>query len=317
MINNQLTFKDQEIIQILNRVYLRFKEGFFTESVELLKRALDIDNAYPGLGSTMKCAQFWQDSQEKIIHIEDKFEVADYLLSRWKEFSGLIGRMDDISERCVDNIKQFVYSSALKEYNQLYQRTDNPDADVILKIGMCYKAIGNFEKAIDFLEEASQIKSRHPAILAELADCYSMVNEVKASKVFFRESYFIDPQSVEHNTLESPMMRRLVKTIEEKGYLNAELKEWIPVYGTIYRIFDVKRELRPVELGRLKQSIYSLEKELEKHQETPEIIIPRLINRYFWLIDHYTSTKEDRLKIEEVLNNIRKIAPDVYKEYIN
>ena len=111
------------------------------------------------------------------------------------------------------------------------------------------------------------------------------------------------------------MIQRLIAKLKSQGLTEEQLPEWIPVYGTVYGLFNVKRELRPLELGKLKQSIYQLEKELL--QEHPEQLVPRIINQYFWLIDHYVSSGEDREKIEEILRKIESIDPNIYKEYIN
>ena len=43
----------------------------------------------------------------------------------------------------------------------------------------------------------------------------------------------------------------------------------------------------------------------------------RLINHYFWLIDHYLASGEERPKIEEVLERIKALDPVVFKEYTN
>ena len=43
--------------------------------------------------------------------------------------------------------------------------------------------------------------------------------------------------------------------------------------------------------------------------------MPRLINRYFWLIDHYLAAGEQRERIEEVLEKIRDLDPQVHREY--
>jgi hypothetical protein len=126
----------------------------------------------------------------------------------------------------------------------------------------------------------------------------------------------LDSQSVELSYLESPMILRLVEKLKGRfGDAGAELQEWIPVYGTIFGLFNVKRELRPLELGKLKQAIYQLEKEVGGQRRN--LLIPRLINHYFWLVDHYLNSGEDRQKIEEVLAKIKELDPEIYSEYAN
>ena len=65
----------------------------------------------------------------------------------------------------------------------------------------------------------------------------------------------------------------------------------------------------------MKQRIFKYENDIRNRAESSVSPIPRLINHYFWLIDHYLSTGEEKLKIEEVLAKIRKLDPVIYKEY--
>jgi predicted solute-binding protein len=109
---------------------------------------------------------------------------------------------------------------------------------------------------------------------------------------------------------------RLVDKLKEKGLTGPELLEWIPVYGAIYGVFNVKRELRPIEFGKLKQTIFKFENEIRERSEKKAYLVPRLINHYFWLIDHYTGTGEEKSKIQEVLLKLKTLDPIVYKEFI-
>ena len=85
--------------------------------------------------------------------------------------------------------------------------------------------------------------------------------------------------------------------------------------GELHGAFSVKRELKPVEVGKLKQSIYELETELAADGSRRGILVPRLINRYFWLVDHYMNRKEEKSKIDEILLKIKLLDPVVCKQY--
>lgn len=314
MAEKQLTFKENEIIQILNKVYLEFKEGQFARAIELLDRALTIDFEYADISNALKCANFWLEIGKRAKTIGGEYEKGEYYLNQWKVFTAFISRMEDISEKCLFSLKYHVFGRALENYLALYNESELNDPEILLRIGRCHKGRGNYESAISFLEEASRQKREDAGTLAELADCYSLVNESKAAKVFFREAFFINSQAIELSYLESPMIQRLITKLRER-FSEAELKDWIPVYGTIYGLFSVKRELKPLELGKLKQSIYQLEKEVEQQKHSS--LTPRLINHYFWLIDHYMSTGEDRQKIEEVLEKIKVLDSVVHRELTN
>ena len=93
--------------------------------------------------------------------------------------------------------------------------------------------------------------------------------------------------------------------------------EWLPVYGTLDGVLNVKRELKALELGKLKQSIYMLENELrEKNVKNKKILVPRLINYYFWLIDHYMNGTVEESKIDEILLRIKLLDEKIYNRYI-
>jgi tetratricopeptide (TPR) repeat protein len=339
---HQLTFKENEIMQILNRAYLHFKEGAFPPAIEQLERALSIDFEYSDVVNALKCANFWLENEQRAVAVEGDYARGEFYQNQWRVFSGFVSRMQNVSERCLFSLKYHVFGKALEHYSALAGDPDNPDPEILLRIGRCHKIRGNFESAINYLEEASRIRREDAVILAELADCYSLVNETRAAKVFFREAFFLDCRGVELAYLESPLIQRLVAKLRER-FSEPEIRDWIPVYGTIYGLFNVKRELRPLELGKLKQAIYQLEKDVEqaaagRSPGSPAAgqqaglraaesglrpvsgsaaPVARLINHYFWLIDHYLASGEERQKIEEVLERIKAVDPVVFKEYTN
>ena len=253
------------------------------------------------------------------------FERGEYLLGQWRLFQAFADRLEDMPERCMFAIKQFVFTSALASYTATEGgfgadggfgtaengvtaidggpgpadgganggfaddaalpapgagagggerlRDDGPrwripenggDPYLLLQVGRCFKGAGNYERAIECLERANRESRDDARIMAELADCYSLVNESRAAKVFFREAFSVDPQAVELAGLESPLVQRLAARLRAKGWREPLLNEWMPVYGAIWGVFSVKREMKPLEFGKLKQAIYHLEKECGK-----------------------------------------------------
>lgn len=312
MAERQLTFKENEIIQILNKAYLNFREGQFREAAAHLERALTVDFDSVDVTNALKCANFWLEREDRQASIPGEYERGEYYMAQWRVFSGFVSRMTNLSERCLFTIKYFVFGRALGHYETAGAGSETADAEILFRIGRCHKCRGNYESAISCLEQASQQQREAAAILAELADCYSLVNESRYAKVFFREAFYLDPAAVELGFLESPMIQRLVNKLRGR-FADTELQEWIPVYATIYGLFNVKRELRPLELGKLKQAIY----QLERDSEASPGLVPRLINHYFWLIDHLQTSGEERQKIDEVLDKLKALDPEVYREYTN
>jgi tetratricopeptide (TPR) repeat protein len=317
MTGGQPTVRDDAVIQIFTAVYQGLKQGAFAEAVEAVEKILEIDVDYPGASSALKCAEFWKERVDTEPAPKDGFERGELLLAHWRVFQAFTERLADVPEMFMFAIKQFVFSSALACYQSAAPDSDpgGGDPDVLLQIGRCWKGMGNYERAIEALERANDGKKEDARILAELADCYSLVNESRGAKAFFRECFFIDPRAIDLAGLESPLIQRLMAKLRAMGYSGPAVAEWIPVYGVIWGVFNVKREMKPLEFGKLKQAIYKLEKEYRTGGAAPDLLLPRLINHYFWLIDHYMSAGEPRERVEEVLAKIRELDPRIHREY--
>ena len=258
---------------------------------------------------------FWLSRKPKYQKIEDHYKRGIFILRQWKVFQEFLrGREPD--EKVLAAIKTRLFSQALYSFSRFASESKISDSDTLFHIGVCYKNIGNYMEAIRNLETANSKKNSDAAVLAELADCYEMVNETRMARLFFREAFYIDPQKIDLESLESLMIHQLASGIQNMGYTGSAIKEWIPVYGVLQGVFDIKRELKPLEIAQLKQSIVTLETALND-EENKEQNIPRLINRYFWLIDFYDIIGNDSGARSATLKKIRDLNPAVYELYTN
>ncbi|MEW5816280.1 MAG: tetratricopeptide repeat protein [Spirochaetota bacterium] len=309
--------REDTINAILVQAYKLFVVGAFPKAISVIEEALSINFEHKEVVSALKCANFWNERVKRLDIIKGDLEKGEYLLNQWKTFAIFLERVKDVFEQCIYAVRQFVFEQALLHYRNVLEETGSPDAEILFQLGRCYKGKGDYERALEFLEASNHQKMDDPEILAELADCYALINEIKASKIFFREAFFINPQRIDITSLESLFIQRLIDNLKKMGFSSPELEEWIPVYGVIWGVFNIKRELKPLEYGKLKQSIYSMEMEIEEKAEKSPFLIPRLLNRYFRLIDHYIATKDERSRIDEVLMKIKKIDSSLYAKYIN
>ncbi len=316
---DETTSQQPQIEEILHDVQLKIREGLFTEAEEQLESALEIDYENTEVLSTLKCCKFWKERLPRLNEVHEDRERGEYLLRQWRAFQEFLPRMESPIERELFVLRKWVFGTALVSFKRVARSNEEPEADLLLNIGRCYKLSGDFEKALEYLEAAGRKRREDAEVLAEIADCYALVDETKAAKAFFREAFFINPQKIDLPFLESGLITRLIARVRDLGYAETVLKEWIPVYGVLLGVLNVKRELRPLEYGKLKQSIYSLEKRIHEGEAGSEqkSLIPRLLNRYFWLIDHYVNAHENREWVEEVLNKIKMIDERIYTQYIN
>lgn len=265
---------------------------------------------------SLKCANFWIEVFDRRSVISAGFQTGELFLLEWKRFIHFIGDDEKEFSHTVYSIKKGVFSIAIENYQSvLNQREKTLKSEILSRLGICHKALGNYETAIRFFHDANSISSNSSYILAELADCYALCGEEKTAKVLFREAFFINPQEIDDTFLESELYLTLQQHTKSKGFDGALLKEWIPVYGVLFGVFNIKRELRALESGKLRQSIFALENEIKTSPQINSLYVPRLINHYFWLIDHYIATTSERTKINEILLKIKLLDSDVYDLY--
>ena len=310
---------DRSVQTILQPALAFLKQGNLEQAYTSLGRLLEQDLENPQVMYTLKGVGFWLDRVRYSQALADNFLRGEYIISQWKPFLDYIRKKGEFNEPIVYALKCSVFTIALRLYQSLLNGTEpvHNTAEIYRKMGLCYKALGDYETAISCLRYASEMNTNSSAISAELADAYALSGEVRLAKVFFREALFKNASEIEICFLESEIIRALVTKVAAIGYTGEELLEWLPVYGTLDGILNVKRELKALELGKLRQSIYMLENELrEKNPENKKLLVPRLINYYFWLIDHYMNGTVERSKVDEILLRIKLLDEKIYDRYI-
>ena len=301
---------------LLKQAYEKLKASDAMAAHALLEQALVIDFENEEIKHALKCVKWWLEQTGKIEDIKDPYEKGGFIISLLKPYNVFLGQFERTFDQCQYAMRYFVYSTALFFFNGLLgSQANQHDPGLLLLVGRCYKGLGNYDEALNYLEQAVRFKREDAETLAEVADINALLAETKAAKALFREAFFIDPSKIDVRSLESALILQLRDKVSELGYSGNTLCEWIPVYGYLWGVFSVKRELKQMEVGRLKQSIFSLETESEANPGRREILKPRLLNRYFWLIDHYENSHEDSSLIDEILLKIKVTDSDIYQKY--
>ncbi len=303
---------------LLQKAYDSLKASDASAAASYLEEALRVDYEHPEVVFALKCVNWWLERGKRLADIRDCYDQGEFVLSQWKAFHAFLDRIGERNDRCLYAVRRYAFSTALQCFrSMLGEAGDHQDPELLLRVGRCYKGVGNYEPALKYLEEAARIKRDDAEALSELADVYALIDEPRAAKALFREAFFAGPQRVDLRSMESDLILLLRDKVASLGYKSPELEEWIPVYGVLLGVFTVKRELRAIELGKLKQSVFSLENEIRDRPAEAPLLVPRLINRYFWLIDHYVNVGEATSRIDETLLKIRVLDPVIYERYIN
>ena len=134
--------------------------------------------------------------------------------------------------------------------------------------------------------------------------------------MLFREAFFIDPGLIELDCIDSPFIHMLHdKTMQEIKNLEVSIY-WLPVVAELNRAFNVKREPKKGELEKLRSTIQKLEAEYSTNKKRRVYIKPKLINHYFWLIDSLKIVGGSKKEIEESLQRINEIDPEIFSRYM-
>jgi len=310
--------------EYIRSAYDSLKDGDGNSAQGFLRKALTVDFEHEEVIYALKCLNWWLEKIKRLTDFPDSYGKGEYFLSQLKSYHVFLERIGSSSsafDSCQYALKRFIYSRALTYFLELLEDSANQqDPELLLKTGRCCKGAGDWDEALKYLELAGRFKKDDSGIHSELADVNALLGHDRSAKVLFREAFFLDPQGIDLWSLESEMIVQLRDRVKDMGISEPLLAEWIPVWGCIWGIFSIKRELKPVELGRLKQSILSLENELrsqssgQKAEQNP-LLKPRLLNRYFWLVDHCEQHRDASEIMDETLLKIKFIDPGVYEKY--
>jgi tetratricopeptide (TPR) repeat protein len=309
---------EQQVAGLIKRAYNKLKASEPESAAALLEEALHIDFDNEETKYALKSVNWWLEQLAKVKEIKNLYEKGGVILSLFKRYWVFLDGVAGSYDLCQYAIRRYVFSYALDCFRDLLgEGVNQHDPDLLLLVGRCYKGTGNYDEALKYIEQAVRFKREDGETLAELADVNALLGETGAAKALFREAFFLSPEKIELRAMESEMIARLrKKLLHDRKLREEELREWIPVYGRLWGVFSVIRELKPIEFGRLKQSIFTLETECRGNPAQCVILKPRLINRYFWLIDYYTSNNEDPALIEEVLLRIKSTDSEIYERYM-
>jgi tetratricopeptide (TPR) repeat protein len=308
--------EQENVSDFLSNAYESLRSVDLAAATDILDRALAADYEHPEVLYSLKCANFWAERLSRLPSMQNPFERGEFVMAQWRAFCSFSAKLAGDFEPARYAFKRFAFSLALQQYRALPpEENESHEAELALRVGRCFKGSGDFDSALKALESATKARRDDAEVLAELADTYALAGDSRSSKALFREAFYLGAQKIDLDFLESEMIRRLIDRVASLGYSGSELAEWIPVHGSLLGVFTVKRELKAVEAGKLRQSIYQLENELKENQESRGVLVPRLINRYFWLIDHCMSAREDKARIDEILLKIRLLDVSIYKQY--
>jgi tetratricopeptide (TPR) repeat protein len=299
-----------------NRAHALLEEGRFEEAISLFETIVRENANYPGVADGIKAARFWVSRQVKMRKFTSPYDKGRLFFKEWLEFEKYMHRNGVRHGRSTVAIQKYAFSDIIESFAQAYKEGLAPDTNLLVQIGDLFKRLGNYEKAVEAYEYARSFNSCDPAILSKLGDCYFSIDETSKAKVLFREAFFIDPGQIELDQIESPLIQTLYTKTSETVKNPETSIYWVPIIAELTRVFNVKREPKKGELEELRNMIKRLESEYANNRKKRAYIEPKLLNHYFWLIDTLKILGGSRKEIEQSLQRINEINPDVFSRYL-
>jgi hypothetical protein len=271
------------------------------EARRCFEEALERDYGSKAAKFALKSLLWWQR------YLEDSAKGAKgplqgvAIVDRWEGFYRFLDGIGDVDRETLGAIRYWVSAAALNafDYNRL-NPSQSGDWELQFKVGLCCKGLGDYENAVAFLDTAAGFKQDAIALLFERADVKALAaarsgvpaDGERDARLIFREAFLADPQEARVYSLESALFCELYRAVGERGYEGDELLEWMPVWGTLLGVFPLRCELNQVKLGKLKAQVFELENGLKRDggpgsASLGKELVPRLLNRYFWLVEHY------------------------------
>ncbi len=317
-LDGQLTFEESPLSARFNEALTYIQKGNLQQTLEIMEEIFNKNPDFTGVTETIKSIKFWQNRWVKLHQFPQGDERANYLFNEWNNYKKFSDKSNIKYKKILISLKNFIFKNIIKNLIFAYQQSDVPNIDLLLKIGEIFLNIEEYQKAIESFEYARMFKKRDSYLLSLLAAAYFQSGNLDKSKVLFREAFLYDPQKIDISKVNVGFIDQIIEYLNKEKNLSSQFQiEWIPVYGVLLNIFNIKREIDSDELGRLNQEVQELENKLYIKKIYDASVEPKIINRYFWLIDYYTLQNNNKDYIKIYLNKLKDINKTIYKKYLN
>jgi tetratricopeptide (TPR) repeat protein len=301
---------DSDIIKTVNISLDLLKKGNLEESLDLFEEILKSNFSNSIAETGIKCCKYWIPRISRFNLLKKDSEKGRLYFEEWKKFETFIYSIKNIQKKVISNLMFYIFSKALDSFKDDLNANKVYDFNTFFMIALLYKKIGDYGNALKYFDEIINFEKGNSNVIALLADCYALIDELKKAKVLFREAFYIDPVSIDMNLLESGMIKSLISIIEERKIDKNEINYWLPVYGRVLDFFNIYRELLPVEIGRLKQEIFQLKKVyLEK---SDGIAKARLLNCLLMIYDDVKYRDFNKNKMDDIELEIKDVSDEIY-----
>ena len=318
--NGQLTFSDDPLLQESTEIYQLISEGNFQEAIKKTDQLMNVNPDYPGAVEAYRTAKFWSNREKEIRKTGEGKKAADFLMEEWNAFEEYATYKEMKSSSAYKSAMRYVFFKAAEQYKIAFQHNEETDSkfDLLINLGECFLRLKEHKYAIETLEYAMTSYKSNAKLLFILGESYYHVDDIPKCLLYMREAFQIDPSQIDLTLIEAKPVTEIIRSIQESGKNVRDIREWIPVFGFLTDIFYVRRNLNKHQVESLKREIFNLENSFSRmNSEDIEAtnILPRIINKYLWLLDYYEHQNVNIENSEQIKSRLLTLDKDLFNDF--
>lgn len=320
--NGQLTFSDDPLLSEHGEIYQLISEGNFKEAIKKIDKLMNINPDYPGLVESYRTAKFWQNREKDLKKTEEGKMTADFLMEEWALYDDYASSRGMENTSAYKSAMKYIFFKASENYKLAFQRNEETGnrLDLLINLGECFLRLKEYKNAVETLEYARNSYSASAKMMFILGESYYHLDDIPKSLLFFREAFLIDPSQLNLSIIDCKPVNDIVEIIKNSGKRYKDIREWIPVYGFIKDIFYIRRNINKHQLELLQNEVFSLEKnyvKLNSDEIESTNILPRMINKYLWLLDYYIHQNINFDNSSQIRERLLNLDRELFEEFLN
>ncbi|MGL5956110.1 MAG: hypothetical protein ACRC0X_05840 [Brevinema sp.] len=277
---SDLSKEEKNILQHL-------KAGRWNE-VEQIAFALE-DQKTEFRDNVLKVTRFWQKRLELFVYSGEHTGINLY--KEWDHFIQFCCEYHVNHAGIFLAVKSYILKKTIDFLTKASREKDNTSRELLVYLAYAFYDADIIDRAIETLEFIlSRFQEENDArVYSLLGDLYAEIYpnpKRDLSVIMFNELFLKCIDTVDINNIEYQDIVKLIQGIRADLFPESEIKYWIPVYGYLYGGLTVRRNLRYEEYKKLQESIALLESHIREQDQTM-LLIPQLLNVYFWVFDYY------------------------------
>jgi tetratricopeptide (TPR) repeat protein len=318
--NGQLTFSDDPLLNESGELYQLISEGNFQEAIKKSDLLMNINPEYPGLIEAYRTAKFWSNREKEIKKTSEGKKTADFLMEEWNSFEDYAAYKDMKSSSAYKSAMRYIFFKAAEQYKIAFQKNEETSNqfDLLINLGGCFLRLKEYKFAIETLEYAMNSYKTNAKLLFILGESYYHIDDIPKCLLYMREAFQIDPSQIDLSLVEAKPIMEIIEAIKNSGKNIRDVREWIPVFGFITDIFYVRRNLNKHQVESLKHEVFNLENSFSRlNSDDIEAtnILPRIINKYLWLLDYYDHQNINPENSDQIKGRLVSLDKDLFQEF--